>query len=124
LGELFETIKSNDSGAFAKYAVENYAVEAFIGKSKVESDKILLNCKVRDAIADLPVSDLILLNILLFELFPLQRTNWFPFNARATERIKNLSIIFLKFIDNIHQSELRTKVVPFQEKSSFHFVVL
>jgi hypothetical protein len=40
------------------------------------------------------------LNILLFELFPLQRTNWFPFNARATERIKNLSIIFLKFIDN------------------------
>ena len=50
-GELFETIKSNDSGAFAKYAVENYAVEAFIGKSKVESDKILLNCKVRDAIA-------------------------------------------------------------------------
>ena len=59
-GELFETIKSNDSGAFTKYAVENYAVEAFIGKSKVESDKILLNCKVRDAIADLPVSDLIL----------------------------------------------------------------
>jgi hypothetical protein len=43
LGELFETIKSNDSGAFAKYAVENYAVEAFIGKSKVESDEILLN---------------------------------------------------------------------------------
>jgi hypothetical protein len=32
-------------------AVENYAVEAFIGKSKVESDEILLNCKVRDAIA-------------------------------------------------------------------------
>ena len=24
----------------------------------------------------------------------------------------------------IHQSELGTKVVPFQEKSSFHFVVL
>jgi hypothetical protein len=51
LGELFETIQSNDSGAFAKYVVENYAVEAFIGKSKVESDEILLNCKVRDAIA-------------------------------------------------------------------------
>jgi hypothetical protein len=36
LGELFEIIKSNDSGAFAKYAVENYAVEAFVGKSKVK----------------------------------------------------------------------------------------
>jgi hypothetical protein len=24
----------------------------------------------------------------------------------------------------IHQSELRMKVVPFQEKSSFHFIVL
>jgi hypothetical protein len=24
----------------------------------------------------------------------------------------------------IHQSELRTKVVPFKENSSFHFVVL
>lgn len=34
------------SEAFAKYNVENYAVEAFIGKSKVESDKILLNFKV------------------------------------------------------------------------------
>jgi hypothetical protein len=49
----------------------------------------------------LPIPDLILklytFNILLF---PLLRTNWFPFNARATERIKNLSIIFLKFIDN------------------------
>jgi hypothetical protein len=39
-------------------------------------------------------------NILFFELFPLQKTNWFQFNVRATERIKNLSIIFLKFIDN------------------------
>jgi hypothetical protein len=52
----------------------------------------------------LPIPDLILklytFNILLFELFPLQRTKWFLFNARATERIKNLSIIFLKFIDN------------------------
>jgi hypothetical protein len=42
----------------------------------------------------LPIPDLILklhtFNILLFELFPLQRTNWFPFNARATERINNL----------------------------------
>jgi hypothetical protein len=38
--------------------------------------------------------------MLLFELFPLQRTNGFPFNARTTERIKNLSIISLKFIDN------------------------
>ena len=41
----------------------------------------------------LPIPDLILklytFNILLFELFPLQRTNWVPFNARATERIKN-----------------------------------
>jgi hypothetical protein len=52
----------------------------------------------------LPIPDLILklytFSILLFELIPLQGTNWFPFNARATERIKNLSIIFLKFIDN------------------------
>jgi hypothetical protein len=56
------------------------------------------------SIAHLPIPDFILklytFNILLFELFPLQRTNWFPFNARATERIKNLSIIFLIFIDN------------------------
>jgi len=46
----------------------------------------------------LPIPDLILklytFNILLFDLFPLQRTKLFPFNARATERIKNLSIIF------------------------------
>jgi hypothetical protein len=53
---------------------------------------------------NLPIPDLILklytFNILLFELFPLQRTNWFPFNARATERINDLSIIFLKFMDN------------------------
>jgi hypothetical protein len=46
------------------------------------------------AIDHLPIPDLILklhtFNILLFELFPLQRTNWFPSNARATERINNL----------------------------------
>ena len=46
----------------------------------------------------LTIPDLILklytFNILLFKLFPLQRTKWFPFIARATERIKNLSIIF------------------------------
>jgi len=39
---------------------------------------------------NLPIPDLILklytFNILLFELFPLQRTNWFLFNAIATER--------------------------------------
>jgi hypothetical protein len=47
----------------------------------------------------LSIPDLILklytFNIFLFELFPLQRTSWFPFNARAIERIKNLNIIFL-----------------------------
>jgi hypothetical protein len=60
-------------------------------------------CTHRDETVDLtgpiehlPVSDLILklygFDIFLFELFPLQRTKWFPFNARATERIKNLII--------------------------------
>jgi hypothetical protein len=37
-------------------------------------------------------------DIFLIELFPFRKTKWFPFHARATDRIKNLIIIFLTFI--------------------------
>jgi hypothetical protein len=39
-------------------------------------------------------------DIFLIELFPFRKTKWFPFHERATDRIKNLIIIFLTFIDS------------------------
>jgi hypothetical protein len=67
---------------------------------KINACSRVLNQKVKPhffygfPIDHLPITDLILklctFSILLFELFPLQRTNWFPFNAKATEKFKNL----------------------------------
>lgn len=52
---------------------------------------------IQNTIDHLHILDLILklyvLDIFLLELFPLQKTKWFPFHVSATERTKNFSTV-------------------------------
>ena len=69
----------------------------------------------------LPIPDLIkklcTFSILLFDLFPFQRTNWFPFNARATENIKNLRCNTTKH--GYQSKKIYGKVVHKQKMDSY-----